>query len=584
MLADGSLDPREATHNGIVQGGYGRSNLDRIANTSFNAELPLNNGLILYGYGTYSYRNIKDARGGFRPTNVASLPQIYPNGFQAYRRIWENDFQLSGGARGVLGGWNWDATTSYGRDDVKLGAENTLNPSLGPTSKTNFFIGKQIADLWVSNLDFDKGFDLGLANPLQVATGIEYRWEKFQNQAGEPDSYRNGGYIIPKDSTPFGLLNGGKLPPAGLVSFTGTTPDDAISLSRTNIAAYVDAGTDITDKWFAGVALRAEHYDDSAGDTVSCKISTRYVLGNGFAIRGGVNSGFRAPSLAQQGFSTTQNTGTINAQGSLETFQSKFLPISAPQAILLGAKPLKPEKSRNYTLGLTYEPISRLRVTIDGYQIDIDDRIVKTEQLRGTAVQAILASQGFNDLAAAQYFTNAIDTTTIGVDIVGEYTQSLGAGALKWTLAYGSNRSRIRHVIDNPAELSSLGPTLVLFGRQAQRDLLVSSPRDKLIAGADWTKGPYRMNLKAIRYGKYIESGPVESADQRFPATWTADFEASVNLNERVSLSVGANNLFNTYPKKRAASVLFDGSGLYGSFSPYGLIGGFYYARAAVRY
>jgi iron complex outermembrane receptor protein len=585
LLADGSPDPREASGDRIVQGGYGRSNRDVILNTSYNGELPLNETVTLYSYGTFSHRDIKDARGGFLPSNIASLPQIYPNGFQAYRRIWENDFQVSVGARGELWDWNWDVTTSYGEDNVKLGAENTLNPSIGPTSKTSFFMGRQISDLWVNNLDVDRDFQIGLAGPLQIAAGLEHRWERFQNQAGEPDSYRNGGYVVPSDGTPFGLLNGGNAAPAGLVSFTGTTPDDAISLSRNNVAAYIDVGADLLKGWYTGFALRAEHYDDSAGDTVSGKFTTRYEILPGLAIRGGVNTGFRAPSLAQEGFSTTQNTSTISASGGVDTFQSKFLPVSSPQAILLGAKPLKPEKSLNYTFGLTWELNDNLRITVDDYQIRIDDRIVKTEQLRGTAVQAILASQGFTDLAAAQYFTNAIDTYTRGIDVVAEFNQPTASyGIFKWSAAYSSNTSKILHVIDNPSELDSLGSDLILFGRQAQQDLLVSSSKDKVILGVDWLAGAFKTNLKAVRYGEYIESGPVASADQFFPARWIADLDVSYAINDRVNISVGATNLFNVYPKERATSVLYQGSGLYGSFSPYGIIGGFYYTRLSVRY
>ncbi|MFT4076908.1 MAG: TonB-dependent receptor [Asticcacaulis sp.] len=584
LLADGSLDPREATNDHIVQGGYGRSNRDAILNTALNAELPVNDTLTFYTYGTYSYRGIKDARGGYAATSVSSLPQIYPDGFQAYRRIKENDFQVSAGFRGEQWGWNWNASTSVGQDNVWLGAENTLNPSLGPTSKTSFFMGRQISSLWVNNLDVDRDFKVGLSGPLQVALGVEQRWEQFENQAGEPDSYRNGGYVIPSDDTPFGLLNGGKRPPAGLVSFTGTTPDDATKLSRTNVAAYADIGADILKNWYAGVAVRAEHYDDSAGDTVSGKFSTRYEIFPGFALRGGVNSGFRAPSLAQTGFSTTQNTTSINADGSISSFQSKFLPVNSAQAKALGAQPLRPEKSLSYTFGATYERGSG-RLTIDSYQIEIDDRIVKTEQLTGSAVQAILASSGFTDLSTAQYFTNAIDTYTRGIDVVGEYTwRTDRLGSFHGTAAYSSNTSKILHVIDNPPELVSLGSSYVLFGRQARQDLLVSSPKDKVILGVDWSLSAFKTSLKTTRYGYYVESGPVASADQAFPARWITDLDISYAVNNSLTLSAGANNLFNVYPKERAASVLYQGSGLYGSFSPYGLIGGFYYLRASYRY
>ncbi len=173
-----------------------------------------------------------------------------------------------------------------GQDRVKLGAVGTLNPSLGPSSPTSFYMGRQRQTLWVNNLDLNHDYDVGLAKPLTVALGVEHRWEKFQNIAGEPDSYRDGGYVIPNDGTPFGQLYGGRSPSPGLVSFTGTSPADARTVSRNNFAGYVDLSTYVTKSWFIGVAGRYEHYTDSAGDTVSGKISTRYEILPGLAIPG----------------------------------------------------------------------------------------------------------------------------------------------------------------------------------------------------------------------------------------------------------------------------------------------------------
>jgi iron complex outermembrane receptor protein len=332
-------------------------------------------------------------------------------------------------------------------------------------------MGRQIQTLWVNNLDLNREYEIGLAEPLTVAIGAEHRWEKFQNKAGEPDSYRDGGYVIPSDGTPFGNAYGGRSPSPGLVSFTGTSPADASSISRNNLAAYVDLSTKITPAWFVGVAGRFEHYDDSAGNTVSGKISTRYELARGFAIRGGVNTGFRAPSLAQTAFSTTQNTVTVIGANRVST-TSKFLPVTSVAAQALGAKPLKPEKSLNYTLGFTFER-GPARLTVDGYQIKVDDRIVKTEFLGtaangGSAIRNILVANGVTGVDSAQYFTNAIDTRTRGIDVVAEYTlRTASLGTLILGAAYSYNKTKITHVIDNPAQLASLNVTL--FGRQAQR-------------------------------------------------------------------------------------------------------------------
>ncbi|KQN14928.1 TonB-dependent receptor plug domain-containing protein [Sphingomonas sp. Leaf28] len=593
-LVNGQPDPREATLDHVYAGGYGRSNRDKMINGSYNAELPVGDTLRLYSFSTLSYRDIRDARGAYIPSStgyggqantsgVSVLPQLYPTGFQAYRRIKETDFQVTGGAKGDLAGWAWDLSSSFGRDRVWLGAENTLNPSIGPTSPTSFYMGTQIQDLWVNNLDLSRDVEVGLAKPLSISVGAEHRWERFQSRAGEPDSYRNGGYQIPVDDTPFGQLYGGRYPSPGLVSFTGTSPADAASLSRNNLAGYVDLATNVTDAWFIGVAGRFEHYDDSAGNTLSGKVSTRYELAPDLAIRGGVNTGFRAPSLAQTGFSTTQNTTTVIGNTPVSTI-AKFLPVNSAAAIALGAQPLKPEKSLNYTAGITYEA-GALHLTLDAYQIRVDDRIVKTEFLGtasngGTAIRDILTANGVTGVDSAQFFTNAIDTRTRGIDAVAEYTlRTSGLGAFRLSAAYSYNKTKILSIADNPAALSSLN--VVLFGRQAQRDLVAALPRTKLVLTNDWSLGRVHALARATRYGRYTESSNVASGDRTFGGKWVADLDIGYDLTNRVTLAVGANNLFDTYPDRNGL-IAADGSGAYGGFAPFGLSGGSYYARVGV--
>jgi iron complex outermembrane receptor protein len=595
-FVNGAPDPREAKADHLIAGGYGRSNRDKIVNGSLNAELPVGNNLTLYTFSTVSHRDIKDARGAVVPATIGyggqanpqgltSLPQIYPNGFQAYRRISEWDFQSALGVKGKLAGWDFDLSSSYGRDHVRLGAEGTLNPSLGPTSPTSFFLGKQVQDLWVNNLDLTHDYDVGLAAPLSVSVGVEHRRERFQNIAGEPDSYRDGGYVIPVDNTPFGQAYGGRSPSPGLVSFTGTSPADATSISRNNFAGYVDVSTKITDKWFVGLAGRAEHYDDSAGNTVSGKFSTRYELLPGLAIRGGVNSGFRAPSLAQTGFSTTQNTVTVIGNNRVNT-TSKFLPVNSLAAQALGAKPLKPEKSLNFTAGITYEK-GPLRLTVDGYQIRVDDRIVKTEFLGtaangGAAIRNILVANGITGVDSAQFFTNAIDTRTRGIDAVAEYTlRTDRLGSFRLNAAYSYNRTKILSVASNPSQLSSLN--VVLFGRQAQQDLIVATPRSKIVLTNDWSLGRVHALARLTRYGRYVEASNVASGDRQFGAKWVTDLDVSYDLSNHVTLSVGANNLFDVYPQRNGI-VASDGSGAYGNFAPFGLSGGSYYGRVSVTF
>jgi len=590
-LADGSRDPREATIDRNRAGNYGRTNRDYIVNSTYNAEIPLTGETQIYSFGTLSYRNVKDGRGQFNANNVNSLPQLYPDGFLAKRRIWETDFQVTAGLRTKVWGLDVDISTSYGRDHVKLGAENTLNPSLGPTSKTSFYMGKQISSLWVNNIDFSRTFDIGLAEPLTLAFGFEHRWERFQNIAGEPDSYRDGGYVIPVDDTPFGRMFGGQRPAASLVSFTGTTAADAFVLTRNNLAAYLDIGTNVTDNWFVGVAGRVEHYSDSSGDTISGKFSTRYEILPGFALRGGVNTGFRAPSLAQQGFSTSQNTGIV-IDGDRIPQLVKFLAPNDPIAGFLGAKPLTPEKSLNFTAGATFES-GAFRLTVDAYQIRIDDRIVKTEILNSPEATAILTSpevlailneRGVPGISSGQFFINGVDTRTRGVDAVAEYTiRTADAGNIRLSAAYSYNKTKILRVAPNPSNLTNT----ILFGRQARADLTSSTPRDKLVFNGEWTIGPVRTALRVTRFGKYTETGTSNTStadDRTFGPKWVTDLDVMVQVTDAINLAVGANNLFDVYPDPIGVIQANTGAGYYGSFAPFGLSGGFYYARVGVKF
>jgi iron complex outermembrane receptor protein len=606
-LANGAPDPREATGNTDYGSAYGRSTNDTTIDSSYNLDLPLGNGLDFYSFSTLSYRKTKDARGAYRPDDLSSLPQIYPNGFQAYRLIHDTDFQVAAGVKGKWAGWDWDLSSTFGRDHDWLGADNTLNASLGPSvDQTSFFMGTQEFDQWANTLDVTREFRIGLASPLEVSWGLEHRFERFVEGAGEPNSYINGGYIVPNDGTPFGDLYHGRAPTAGLQSFTGTTPADASSHSRNNFAGYVDLGTNITKPWYVGLAGRFEHYDDSSGDTASGKFTTRYEILPGLALRGAVNNGFRAPSLAEQDFSTTQNTTAI-VNGVVTTAQVKFLPVGNPLAVALGATPLKPETSLNYSAGVTWEPISALRATLDVYQIDINDRIVKSQTLSGAPVQAILGPLGFSGLSSAQYFTNAVDTVTYGIDAVVDYQESLGPwGRVDWSAVYSENQTGITHIKANPAVLDAFGPTFQLFGPLAQHQLVRSTPRDRIALGADWSLNRWHVHLLETRYGSYLE--PItNTVSAYFSPKWLTDLEVSYEISRALKVAVGADNLFNTYPDRQPASIVnleatdtvltgapgyslaayglpTSGGYIYGTNSPFGLNGGFYYGRITVKF
>ncbi len=608
-LVNGQPDPRETTGNDNYGSFYGRSTRDNTVNASYNLSMPLGDALEFYSVATAGHRDIRDARGAYRPDDLSSLPSRYPNGFQAYRLIRETDFQIGAGLRGGLAGWRWDASSNFGRDFAWLGADETLNASLGPSATQNsFYMGAQIFQQWTNNLDVSRAFDIGWAKPLDVSWGLEHRWEQFSQVAGEPNSYINGGYVVPNDGTPFENLYHGESPMAGLQSFTGTTPADAGTRHRNNYALYLDTGTNIVDPWYVGIAARAEHYDDSSGNTLNGKFITRYEILPDLAVRAAVNNSFRAPSLAEEYFSTTQTT-TALVNGAAATEQVKFLPANSALAAALGAKPLKPEKSLNYSAGVTFEPTPKFLVTLDAYRIDISDRIVKSSTLTGAPVEAILTPLGFSNLSSAQYFTNDVNTRTDGIDFVLNYSQSFdGAGSVRWSATYAGNRTVLTHINANPSVLSGFGSSFQLFGPLAQRQLTESTPKDRVAFSADWALSQWRVHGVETRYGSYLE--PVTNTlDGHFGPKWITDLDVTFDVTRAVSVSVGANNVFNVYPQRQSnAFVLADapdttltsapgykadstaygiptsGADVYGTNSPFGLNGGFYYARVGVKF
>ena len=557
-------------------------------NSVYNLELPLNDTSTFYSFSTLSYRDATKTLGHREPTDLTALPGVanapYPDGPQATRLLEELDYQIAAGLKTQLLGWDADLSTTYSKDDAELRTDHNANLSYGIDGKHDFLLNTQAFEQWTTNLDFSRAFDIGLYKPAQASAGLEYRWEKFDVGAGEPLSYSWGNWVIP--TGPYA----GSRPEPGLISVAGVTPADAGNLDRNVYAGYVDFNFPITKAWDVGLAGRYEKYDGGVGDTTSGKLSTRFEFIPNYAFRAAISNGFRAPSVAQTLFSST-NTATTFENGQQVRNITKQLRVDSPEAKALGATTLQPETSVNYSVGFTAKPTKNINVSIDVYQIDIDDRIVKTGLLRGVEVQKILQANGLNsNLQAARYYTNAVDTQTRGVDVVVDYQQQLKdlnvdwlAGQIKWSLAYNHNSTEIKRVADTPTALASLGAGYSLFDSQAQLDITDATPKDKLILGANYSLNDYWLNLQLSRYGSYTEAGGKPIDDRTYSGTWITDLEVGKSFTNGVSLAVGANNLFNKYPDEIGIKG-WAGTYYNGMFSPYGLSGGFYYARLNYKF
>ncbi len=536
-------------------------------NLAYNAELPLED-LTLYSFSTYGERDAEAANYFRLPTGTGAVPEVFPDGYFPLNNIKDRDYQLLFGGKGEWAEWNWDLSTTYGRNNVHHSSDLNINPSLGTASPTRFDnLATFRFEQWVNNLDFTRRYDslFNLTSPVQVSAGIEHRWEHFSTFAGDPEGYVTGTYPAA----------------SGAQAAVTIRPEDEVSLIRNNYAGYLDLGFDLTDRWFLDLAGRIEHFDDDSGNTFGLKLNSRYELTDTVAVRGTVGTGFRAPSLTQIGYTVADNRVALDANGNVVPAVTRLTPSGSILAKALGGDDLKPEKSRNLGLGLTWQPAPRTSVTADAYLIDIDDRIALTSNIydRGNgAINSILTAQGVPSGTWVNYYTNAFDTRTKGLDVVADHTTSLDAfGDVRWSLGFNWNKTTIEGTRDTPGALANSGVTLV--GRDRQGDLTDASPKTKWILGANWKVSDLAVNLQTARYGAVKTLAVNPSGDRSFGAKWITDLDISYTFVDSLTVSVGGTNIFDVRPDKHA---VYSNLGLaaYGN-PPFYPGGGYWYTKLA---
>jgi iron complex outermembrane receptor protein len=440
---------------------------------------------------------------------------------------------------------------------------DTLNVSLGPTSpKSTFDAGSLMLNQVVGNADVSRAVPIrGLAAPLNIAFGGEYRRENYQIQAGEPDSYRDGG--VPNQF--------GDPAAIGAQVFPGFRPSNEVNTSRNSVAAYVDAEGDINQWLRVGAAGRTEHYSDFGG-TIDGKLTARVQPTQYFLVRGSISTGFRAPSLAQSFFSSTA-TNFLNLGQGLVPVESLTLPVDSPAAQVLGAPPLKPESSRNVGAGMVITPVPALEVAVDYYHIAIDDRIVLSGNFTAAPIVELLAPFGAN---SARFFTNAIDTRTNGVDLTANYRIRLRAGDVQLRAAYNNTNTDIVGTVATPPQLAAYAS--VLFDRIEQRRIECGQPQDNLRIGGDWRGRRFGVDLNEARYGTFCSFTLNPADDQEYAAKWLTDVEGSYRLRGYL-LAIGAQNVFDVFPDHNTTVNSFNGIQTFPSQSPFGMNGRTLYAR-----
>ena len=539
----------------------------------YNLDVPLDKGVDFYSFGGVSFS--RGLAAGFfrRALDDRTVRAYYPNGFLPLigSHIW--DYSGAVGFKGVASGWNWDLGSVFGRNSFRYDVDNSVNVSMGTNSPTTFNAGTMLFDEWTTTLDVQRSFDIGWAQPLSVAWGGEIRRDHYGIQAGDNASWINGGVAI---------LDGpniGKPAAAGAQVFPGFRPSDAQDVSRNNVAGYVDFAGNPVKELLVDVAGRAEHYSDF-GSTATGKVSMRWEPITHYALRGSLSNGFRAPSLGQEYFSTT-STNFIAVNGVATPFDIRTFPVTSPEAQALGAKPLQPEKSVNYGLGLTAQPSPNVTITADYYKIDISHRIVLSGNFIGTAIQTLLTNAGFPGVQGGRFFTNAINTRTEGLDLVLQTGKDLGyAGMLRFTGGYNHNYTHVTHIDPTPPQLAAFQS--VLFDRTEVGLTTVAQPHDNLRLNADWQWKKLGANLGESWYGSVTSIASTPANDQTYGARWITDLSLSYRLGQQLTVTGGADNLFNTYPDRTIAANSNGGIFLYSGLSPFGYDGAFYYLRFSV--
>lgn len=542
----------------------------------------------LYTFGSYGirdgvgagfYRRANDARNRDWAASTTTFVPYYANGFLPKIQSEIEDVSVAVGAKGAFAeGWNADLSVVYGSNKLLYHTIDSFNVSLGGVASPNRFDAGGLAfGQTVGNLDVTHEFDVGFAKRLGLAFGTEVRNENFRIFPGDVASYVAG---------PF-AANGAA---PGAQVFPGFKPANAVDVSRSSYAGYVELDADVTDALSVQGAGRYEHYTDF-GDTLNGKLAARLQLFPGVALRGSVSTGFRAPSLAQQYFSTTSTNSTF-VNGVATLLDVLTVPVSNPVAVALGSKPLQPEKATNFGGGITVDPIPGFSVTADYYNIKIRDRVLLTENLTGTSVVSLLTAAGIPGVTSARFFVNGADTKTEGVDVIGTYRlPDWGVGTIRLTAGFNYNVQSITR----RASLPSL-PGVILYGRAESLRLTNGQPKSKINIGVDYDNGPIGITARTNRYGSVLSAGGSTdlsvaagqgAGDYWLTPRWVTDIEVRVKPVQGIELAVGADNAFDVYPTRAPVGGVYGNNGYflpYSSLSPFGFNGRFLYGRVAFNF
>jgi iron complex outermembrane recepter protein len=551
----------------------------------------------------------------------------FDNGFVPFFEATNEDLGIVGGVKGKEFGINYDFSIMYGTNQIRYFMSDTLNASLGPATPTDFYMGKFVQREFNFNADFNTEFEVGLAKPLFVAWGFEARREAFEVGLGDRASWEVGPYAAqrlfqcvdalsapvpcstPGASAPTFVRTQTSLP--GSNGFQGFGPGSVVEGGRNNYSAYLDVGADLFEGFNVDAAVRYDYFNDF-GDTFNGKIAARWELNDAIALRGAFSTGFRAPTPGQQ---FTQNLTTGFPFGSTVPLGVATVRPDSPVGQFYLAEPLRPETSTSFSGGAVLTPGAGFSVTLDYYNIKVDDRIGITGNINPAADIPFLLAQGIpeaGELGAVRYFTNAFSTRTQGVDLVISHKADTGIGRFNSSLAVNYNKTK---VTDRTVINGTLANGRVLSNFRPVDDVRVgnielSNPNWRAVLSTSWRNGIFDATGRVNYFGSFtsffdpITSGigatpgvtAAEAAalypnpfSKKFGAQASVDLEVGVTIQERFRIAVGAQNLLNTFPERETRNIFPQTGGaangsIYPDTAPIGQLGGFWYLRASAKF
>ena len=549
-----------------------------------NMSLPLDEaGTELYSFAGMSSRKGNSA-GFYRlPNQSRTYTPAYINGFLPEINSTITDKSLAVGIKGKVNGWNIDLSNTWGKNAFLYTIGNTFNASRQNASPTTFDAGGFNFMQNTVNLDISQFYD-DILSGLNIAFGAEYRLENYEIVAGEEASYgqytQEGELItLPTQSPSVDFFGAGR--PGGSQVFPGFSPANELSRDRSSIAGYFDLEADFSETFLASFATRFENYSDF-GSTINFKLATRLKASDNFNIRAALNTGFRAPSLHQLNFNSTSTIFQDGIPVEVGTFSN-----DSRAAKLLGIPQLKEETSRSVSLGFTAKmPEANLTLTVDGYFVGIDDRVVYTGQFggpgTGTELDNLLAQA---NASAASFFANAIDTESKGLDIVLTHKADIGTNSqLKSDLSGTFSKTKQVGDIKASRVLEDAGLVGTYFPEDSRIYLEEAVPRTKVNLTNNLSSGKWNVFLRNVWFGEVSEATTSVANQQVFGSKLVTDLSFGYKASESLTLTVGANNLLDVYPDRAIEANRSDGRFDWSRRSQqFGIGGRFLFARVSFK-